>query len=390
MVNINKVREIAKSKGFVIKKIQAEMGYSEAFFGDVAKGKTSMSDQQTEWLAHRLGTSFEYLTDLTDNPEPFTSKPGQFNHNRFLTLCMNVPVLEEHALNEIGISKDRMERVRLRLEFLTDSEINSIARYFNTSYAYLTNQTDNSQFYGCIVIPTPEETHRKKEQRWAARRIASLMSAPKFNYNRFNERRIARHLTPDYVEAQLNLPEDYWEDVRDGYVIPDTQLINKLAILLETTYDYLMGLTDNPEIPLDDRTGVKIKLFGEVAAGIPIKQIDNFDPDDESSWEEINRSTAKNGTYFALRIKGDSMATRIQNGDRVIVRYQETVESGQTAVVAINGDTATCKKVIWDEQGGMILMSNNPAYPPRYFTAEQIQKLPVRILGRVVEIRGEP
>lgn len=213
---------------------------------------------------------------------------------------------------------------------------------------------------------------------------------PRFDYDRFNERRIARHLTPDYVEAQLNLPEDYWEDVRDGYVTPDTQLINKLAVLLETTYDYLMGLTDNPEIPLDDRTGVKIKLFGEVAAGIPIKQIDNFDPDDDSSWEEINRSTAKNGTYFALRIKGDSMATRIQNGDRIIVRYQETVESGQTAVVAINGDTATCKKVIWDEQGGMILMSNNPAYPPRYFTAEQIQKLPVRILGRVVEIRGEP
>lgn len=213
---------------------------------------------------------------------------------------------------------------------------------------------------------------------------------PHFDYDRFDERRIARHLTPDYVEAQLNLPEDYWEDVRDGYETPNTQLINKLAVLLETTYDYLMGLTDDPQIPMDDRTGVKIKLFGDVAAGIPIKQIDNFDPDDDSSWEEINRSTAKNGTYFALRIKGDSMATRIQNGDRVIVRYQETVESGQTAVVAINGDTATCKKVIWDDNGGMILMSNNPAYSPRYFTAEEIQKKPVRILGRVVEIRGEP
>lgn len=305
--------------------------------------------------------------------------------------------------------KDLAEKRGMKMKFLTDSlglnasyfsnvksgktqisrdRLEILANLLNTTADYLACETN---------YPYPDTSpnyaaHRADYDAELAKLHKELLhpKTPEFDYDRFNERRIARHLTPDYVEAQLNLPEDYWEDVRDGYVIPDTQLINKLAVLLETTYDYLMGLTDNPEIPLDDRTGVKIKLFGEVAAGIPIKQIDNFDPDDESSWEEINRSTAKNGTYFALRIKGDSMATRIQNGDRVIVRYQETVESGQTAVVAINGDTATCKKVIWDEQGGMILMSNNPAYAPRYFTAEQIQKLPVRILGRVVEIRGEP
>lgn len=290
--------------------------------------------------------------------------------------------------DSLGLNASYFSNVKSGKTQITRDRLEIIAEILGTTADYLAGETN---------YPYPDTSpnymaHRAEYDAELAKLHDELLRprTPEFNYDRFNERRIARHLTPDYVEAQLNLPEDYWEDVRDGYVIPDTQLINKLAVLLETTYDYLMGLTDNPEIPLDDRTGVKIKLFGEVAAGIPIKQIDNFDPDDESSWEEINRSTAKNGTYFALRIKGDSMATRIQNGDRVIVRYQETVESGQTAVVAINGDTATCKKVIWDEQGGMILMSNNPAYPPRYFTAEQIQKLPVRILGRVVEIRGEP
>ena len=288
MVNINKIRSLAKLKGIKLGTIQEKLGVRKTYFAEVNAGKDKMSDERIRKVAEILDTSYEYLVDKTNDP------------------------------------------------------------------------------------------HQNP------RRI------PAFNYDRYNERRIARHLTPDYSEAQLHLPEDYWEDVRDGYFTPDEQTVNRLAVLLDTTYEYLMGLTDDPRIPEDDRSGVKIKLFGDVAAGIPIKQIDNFDPDDESSWEEINRSTAKNGIYFALRIKGDSMATRIQNGDRVIVRYQETVESGQTAVVAINGDTATCKKVIWDEQGGMILMSNNPAYPPRYFTAEQIQKLPVRILGRVVEIRGEP
>ena len=285
MVNVDRIKALAKLRGFKLGYLCDLLGEDQNYFNKVKLGVRRMDDNRIAFLAEKLGTTFAYLTDVSNDPLP--------------------PTKERH---------------------------------------------------------------------------------PVFQYTRYEERRIARHLTANYVEDQIGVPHGYM----DSYYELSEGEVYKLAILLNTTYEYLMGMTDDPRIPTDDRTGVKIKLFGEVAAGIPIKQIDNFDPDDESSWEEINRSTAKNGTYFALRIKGDSMATRIQNGDRVIVRYQETVESGQTAVVAINGDTATCKKVIWDEQGGMILMSNNPAYAPRYFTAEQIQKLPVRILGRVVEIRGEP
>lgn len=288
MVNINKIRSLAKLKNIKLGTIQEKLGVRKTYFAEVNAGKDKMSDDRIRIVADILGTTYEYLTDISDNPLP------------------------------------------------------------------------------------------------PSRRI------PLFDYNHYNERRIARHLTPDYSEAQLHLPENYWEDVRDGFITPDKQTVTRLAVLLDTTYDYLMGLTDDPRIPSDDRTGVKIRVFGDVAAGIPREQIDNFDPEDIDSWEEIDRPTAKNGTYFALRIKGDSMETRIKNGDRVIVRYQETVESGQTAIVAINGNTATCKRVIWDDQGGMILMPNNPAYIPQHFTAEEIQKKPVRILGLVVEIRGLP
>lgn len=281
----------------------------------------------------------------------------------------------------LGEKSNYLGKVERGLRKISDAQVRTIADFLGVNYEYLTGE---SEFMNSTTAPDGSKIELLG--------YGPVMQdrTPVFDYDRFDERRIARHLTPDYVEAQLNLPEDYWEDVRDGYIPANEQIITRLAVLLNTTYEYLMGLTDDPEIPLDDRTGVKIKLFGDVAAGIPIKQIDNFDPDDETSWEEINRSTARNGIYFALRIKGDSMEPRIMNGDRVIVRYQETVESGQTAVVAINGDTATCKKVIWDENGGMILMSNNSVYSPRYFTAEEIQKKPVRILGRVVEIRGEP
>ena len=83
------------------------------------------------------------------------------------------------------------------------------------------------------------------------------------------------------------------------------------------------------------------------------------------------------------------MSPRILEGDVVIVRKQPMVESNQLAVVAINGDTATCKNVIWDEQGGMYLMSLNPAYPPKYFSASDINSKPVTILGKVVEFRAK-
>lgn len=307
--------------------------------------------------------------------------------DRIKSLAKEKGIKMKFLTDSLGLNASYLSNVKSGKTQITRDRLEILAQILGTTADYLAGETDYP------YPPTsPNYNVHRAEYDAELRRLHEELHprTPKFDYDRFDERRIARHLTPDYVEAQLNLPEDYWEDVRDGYIPANDQIITRLAVLLNTTYEYLMGLTDDPQIPLDDRTGVKIKLFGDVAAGIPIKQIDNFDPDDETSWEEINRSTARNGIYFALRIKGDSMEPRIMNGDRVIVRYQETVESGQTAVVTINADTATCKKVIWDEQGGMILMSNNPAYPPRYFAAEQIQKLPVRILGRVVEIRGEP
>lgn len=278
--------------------------------------------------------------------------------------------------------RDLSKRKGVKLKFLTDAlglnpsyfsnvdtgkskisldRISAIAELLGTTPEYLLGQTDN---------PNPQKS-------------------PCFNFDRYEQRRIARGLTPNYVERIIGIRYDTMEEVEGGLRTLTDEEVTRLAILLDTTYEYLMGLTDDPRVPLDDRTGVKIKVFGEVAAGIPIQQIDNFDPDDVNSWEEIDRRTAKSGTYFALRIKGDSMEPRIYNGDVVIVRQQESVDNGDIAVVAINGDSATCKKVMHDQNGGMFLMSLNAKYAPRYFNADQIEHLPVSILGKVVELRGK-
>lgn len=264
------------------------------------------------------------------------------------------------AINrDYGEEPGYLNKVAAGVRKITPDRLAHVAKCLGTTVAYITGETDD---------PAPAQNSR----------------TPMFRYARYDELRKERNLTPNYVERQIGLPYGYMDSF---YELSEGE-VYKLAILLNTTYEYLMGLTDDPGIPSDDRTGVKIKVFGEVAAGIPIQQIDNFDPDDANSWEEIDRKTARNGTYFALRIKGESMMPEIKDGAVVIVRKQDTAESGDLAVVAINGDTATCKKVIMDDNG-IYLMPINPAFPPQFFTAEQIKKLPVRILGVVEEARNK-
>ena len=80
------------------------------------------------------------------------------------------------------------------------------------------------------------------------------------------------------------------------------------------------------------------------------------------------------------------MNPEMREGDVVIVRYQSTVESGDIAIVAINGDTATCKKVKFVDDG-LYLISYNPEYQPMFFSNKEIASLPITFLGKVVEVR---
>ncbi len=140
--------------------------------------------------------------------------------------------------------------------------------------------------------------------------------------------------------------------------------------------DLVEKRTGNPKTK-----GIKIPVLGRVAAGIPIDAVEEI-----IDYEEIPLSMAATGTYFGLLVKGDSMIPDIKDGDIVIVRQQPNVENGETAVVLVNGDEATVKRVKRTDDG-IMLIPNNPAYEPRYYTNTQIAALPVQIVGRVVELR---
>lgn len=136
--------------------------------------------------------------------------------------------------------------------------------------------------------------------------------------------------------------------------------------------------------PEPKEKGIRIPVLGRVVAGIPVEAIEEI-----IDWEEIPQKLASTGKFFALRVCGHSMEPRILEGDVVIVRQQEDVESGDIAIVLVNGDEATVKRVKKQEDGITLIATNTSVYEPHFYSNQEIRDLPVRILGKVVELRGK-
>ena len=166
-----------------------------------------------------------------------------------------------------------------------------------------------------------------------------------------------------------------WEAGKVQNLKRDT--IKKLA-------DYF-GVNPARFIDTDDWSvkGVKIPVLGTVPAGIPIEAIEEI-----LDYEEIPIKMAQGGEFFALQIKGDSMEPKMSEGDVVIIRKQEDCDTGDVAIVMVNGNEATVKK-IKKFDGGINLIPFNNDFDVFTFTNKQIEELPVRIIGKVVELRAK-
>jgi len=191
--------------------------------------------------------------------------------------------------------------------------------------------------------------------------------------NRRKELGITLEEIGDYVGVSKTTVQR-WENGNISNMRRDK--IKKLSEILRIDADLLLGIN------VQQNGFVKIPVIGRVAAGAPIMA-----REDIIGYEEVPREWVKNNTIFALKIKGDSMEPRIMEGDIVIVRSQSDVESGETAVIMIDGE-ATCKRVIKHTEG-IVLMANNPKYPPFYVTREDAEKMDISILGKVIELRAK-
>lgn len=125
----------------------------------------------------------------------------------------------------------------------------------------------------------------------------------------------------------------------------------------------------------------KIPILGTVKAGYDWLAEENI-----IDYITLKDTIPNINEYFALKVTGDSMLPLLSDGDLVIVHDQDDVESGQTAVILINGEEATIKKVIKTNEG-IELHAMNPYYPIKKFTFEDMKNIPVKIIGRVKEAK---
>lgn len=135
--------------------------------------------------------------------------------------------------------------------------------------------------------------------------------------------------------------------------------------------------------PKEKRKGIPIHVLAHVAAGTPIESTEDI-----VDTEEITEELAATGHFFGLQIDGDSMEPKISKGDIVIVRQQDDAENGEIVIATVDGCDATCKR-LRKYRDGIELISTNPTYAPEFYSKEDMERKPVKIIGRVVELRAK-
>lgn len=157
--------------------------------------------------------------------------------------------------------------------------------------------------------------------------------------------------------------------------------LKKFADILDVSIDFLLD-DGSKKLQLPHSQGVRIPILGRVVAGIPLEAITDIE-----GYEEITPKMASLGEYFALRIKGHSMEPQILDNDVVICKCQSDVESGDIAIILVNGDEATCKQIKKSQEGVTLIGFNPVVYPPHFYSNKEIETLPMNVIGKVVELR---
>ncbi len=180
-----------------------------------------------------------------------------------------------------------------------------------------------------------------------------------------------------------------------GQALARQDKLTILADVLNVNEVWLMGY----DVPMTkelkvDKLGnpiTEIPLLGTVKAGY-----DYLAQENRIGTVDIDKKLAESGDFFALRVKGDSMVPIFFENDIVIIRKQNDCENNEVAVVIVNGDEGTLKKVKKLDDGGIKLIPYNrqinqdtgePYYEDKTFSKEDVRDLPVIIVGVFEELR---
>jgi len=173
---------------------------------------------------------------------------------------------------------------------------------------------------------------------------------------------------------------------------PSLGKITLIANYLGTTADYLIGNSEQKEKPstkiegnaifLDKNRVFLVPLYESVSAGFGVHADDSivdYLPCYLSGQAEADNT-------LCIKVKGNSMYPKIEDGDTIQVHKQTSVDSGSLAVVLLDGEEGLVKKVVFGDNW-IELHSTNPLYPVQRFEGEDVTRL--QIVGLVKRIIKE-
>lgn len=196
--------------------------------------------------------------------------------------------------------------------------------------------------------------------------------------NRIKFLREEFNMTQQELADKLNGAKSTVAMYEKGDRKPSLEILIKLSEIFDCSIDYILCKTNTRNAIINV---ARIPILGTVKAGYDWLAEENV-----IDYITLKETIPNINEYYALKITGQSMLPLLSEGDLVIVHDQDDVESGQTAVILINGEEATVKKVI-KTNDGIELHAMNPYYPVKKFTYEDMKNIPVKIIGRVKEAK---
>lgn len=188
-------------------------------------------------------------------------------------------------------------------------------------------------------------------------------------------------------------------DYKNKYQISNDELARRLNVNKSTISRWLSGevktLQEDKMHRLSELLGMDVEtllkgkmiqftkpILGYVKAGYDLYGDENYLGEEQVTFED-----SKKGDYF-LKVTGESMeGAGIMDGDLVYIQQTTVLNSGQIGVVLV-GEEATLKRVVL-KKDMMILEAANPLVENRYFTKEDIESLPVKIIGKAIYSKTE-
>lgn len=193
-----------------------------------------------------------------------------------------------------------------------------------------------------------------------------------------------RNIDQQELADYLNVPRSTLACWENNIRTPKLEQIVKIAQFFNVNLDIIYNDFNNiTPVDIDDDI-IKIPVYGTIKAGIPIES-----QEDIIDYVDIPKSWAKGDKkFYGLKISGDSMFPKYDEDDIVIFEqnHDTSLYNGKDCAIMINGTESTFKKLLVNEQG-IVLQPYNTAYDIMMFSKEDIENLPIKVVGIAKERR---